>query len=69
MFADSCIKGSADTVVQSTSEAFLVLPYYQRGTLHDYLTVKSFTKAYLPVGDLLRLLQQFSPVKPLKYNF
>jgi len=52
---DSCIKGSADVVVQTTSEAFLVLPYFKRGTLHDYLSLRSLSKNYLDVREVLRL--------------
>ncbi|KAJ8913709.1 hypothetical protein NQ315_007426 [Exocentrus adspersus] len=52
---DSTFKGSADIVVQATSEAFLVLPYYKRGTLHDYLTLRSFNKNYLDIKEVLRI--------------
>lgn len=54
MLSDSSIKGSADSVVDSTSEAFLVLPYFKRGTLHDYLALKSFSKTYLDVREVIR---------------
>ncbi|XP_060533480.1 serine/threonine-protein kinase 16 [Cylas formicarius] len=57
---DSVIKGSADIVVQTTSEAFLVLPYYPRGTLHDYLTIRSFSKKFLEVRDIVRLFLEIS---------
>ncbi|XP_023018676.2 serine/threonine-protein kinase 16 [Leptinotarsa decemlineata] len=52
---DSTFKGSADIVVQATSEAFLVLPYYKRGTLHDYLVLRSFNKNYMDVKDVFRI--------------
>ncbi|CAG9857577.1 unnamed protein product [Phyllotreta striolata] len=39
----------------ATSEAFLVLPYYKRGTLHDYLTLRSFNRNYLNEKDVLRI--------------
>ncbi|KAL1500722.1 hypothetical protein ABEB36_006169 [Hypothenemus hampei] len=52
---DACHKGAADSVIQSTSEAFLVLPYYKRGTLHDYLSLKSFSKTYLEIREIIRL--------------
>lgn len=51
---DSTFKGSADIVVNATSEAFLILPYYRRGTLHDHLTLKSFNKNYLSTKEIIR---------------
>lgn len=33
----------------------MVLPYFKRGTLHDYLTLRSFTKNYLDEKDILRI--------------
>ncbi|CAH0549324.1 unnamed protein product [Brassicogethes aeneus] len=62
---DSTFKGSADIVVQATSEAFLVLPYYRRGTLHDYLALRSFSKKYMDIKDVLRIFCDIS--KALKY--
>lgn len=71
------ILGSADIVVNATSEAYLVLPYYSRGTLHDYLGLKSLSKDYLDVKDVLRMfldicdavkyLHQFTP-EPLAHR-
>jgi len=42
----SDIKGQADIVHNVTSEAFLVLPYFQRGTLADELAKKEKNKDY-----------------------
>lgn len=53
---DSTFKGSADIVVNATSEVYMVLPFYRRGTLHDYLDVRSATKDYLGVSEILRIL-------------
>lgn len=47
--------GSADIVVNATSEVYMVLPYYRRGTLHDYLEIKSFDKNYLDIKEILRI--------------
>lgn len=62
---DSTFKGSADIVVQATSEAFLLLPYYRRGTLHDYLSLRSFSKNYLDPKDILRIF--YDVCHALKY--
>ncbi|CAH1134166.1 unnamed protein product [Ceutorhynchus assimilis] len=66
---DSCIKGSADTVVNSTSEAFLVLPYFKRGTLHDYLALKSVSKTYLDVRDIIRIFYDICQAVKYMHNF
>ncbi|KAF2894083.1 hypothetical protein ILUMI_12093 [Ignelater luminosus] len=52
---DSTFKGSADIVINATSEVYMVLPYYRRGTLHDYLEIRSFTKNYLDIKEILRI--------------
>ncbi|XP_050315866.1 serine/threonine-protein kinase 16-like isoform X2 [Anthonomus grandis grandis] len=62
---DSCMKGSADPVVQSISEAFLLLPYFKRGTLHDYLALRSFSKNYLDTREVIRLFSDIC--QALKY--
>lgn len=66
---DACIKGSADSVVDTTSEAFLVLPYYKRGTLHDHLALKSFAKTYLDVRDIVRYFTGWVLKFNIKNNF
>lgn len=52
---DSTFKGSADIVVNATSEAYILLPYFRRGTLHDYLGLKSLGKDYINVREVLRI--------------
>ncbi|KAF5285464.1 hypothetical protein FQA39_LY16638 [Lamprigera yunnana] len=52
---DSTFKGSADIVVNATSEVYMVLPYYRRGTLHDYLDARSVSKDYLSTTEVLRI--------------
>ncbi|KAI4454530.1 serine/threonine-protein kinase 16 [Holotrichia oblita] len=52
---DSTFKGSADIVVNITSEVYMVLPYYNRGTLHDYLGLKSLSKDYMSTKEILRI--------------
>ncbi|KAF7283636.1 serine/threonine-protein kinase 16 [Rhynchophorus ferrugineus] len=66
---DSCIKGSADLVVQTTSEAYLLLPFYKRGTLHDYLVLKSCTKNYLNVREILRLFSDICEAVRYLHHF
>lgn len=52
---DSYFKGSADIVVNTTSEAFLVLPYYPRGTLHDNLQSRAIEKHHMDVTEIFRI--------------
>lgn len=33
----------------------MVLPYYNRGTLHDYLGLKSLSKDYISTKEVLRI--------------
>ncbi|KAJ8935802.1 hypothetical protein NQ318_023354 [Aromia moschata] len=66
---DSTFKGSADIVVQATSEAYLVLPYYKRGTLHDYLTLRSFNKNHLDVNDILRIFTEICQALKFLHDF
>ncbi|CAH1107541.1 unnamed protein product [Psylliodes chrysocephalus] len=66
---DSTFKGSADIVVHATSEAFLVLPYYKRGTLHDYLTLRSFNKNYLDAKDILRIFSEVCEALKFLHDF
>ncbi|XP_044763717.1 serine/threonine-protein kinase 16 isoform X2 [Coccinella septempunctata] len=66
---DSSFKGTADIVMNATSEAFLVLPYFSLGTLHDYLAVRSFTKNYLDIKDILRLFSEICQGVKYLHNF
>ncbi|ENN77639.1 serine/threonine-protein kinase 16 [Dendroctonus ponderosae] len=66
---DACIKGSADSVVDTTSEAFLVLPYYKRGTLHDHLALKSFAKTYLDVREIIRIFYDICQAVKYMHDF
>ena len=66
---DSTFKGSADIVVNATSEAYLVLPYYRRGTLHDYLTLRSFNRNYLDVKEIIRLLMEICQAVKYLHDF
>ncbi|KAF5284648.1 hypothetical protein FQR65_LT13479 [Abscondita terminalis] len=52
---DSTFKGSADIVVNATSEVYMVLPYYRRGTLYDYLTTHSVNTDYMSVSEIVRI--------------
>nr|CAH7749803.1 unnamed protein product [Callosobruchus chinensis] len=66
---DSTFKGSADIVVQATSEAYLILPYYKRGTLHDYLTLRSFSKHHLDVKDIIRMFVEICEAIKFLHDF
>ncbi|KAG5865233.1 hypothetical protein JTB14_012053 [Gonioctena quinquepunctata] len=66
---ESTFKGSADIVVQATSEAFLVLPYYRRGTLHDYLALRSFNKNHLEVTFVLRIFLDICQALKFLHDF
>lgn len=61
--------GSADIVVQATSEAFLVLPYFKRGTLHDYLTLRSFNKNYMDIKEVLRIFTDICQALKFLHDF
>lgn len=61
--------GSADIVINATSEAFLVLPYFSLGTLHDYLVVRSFSKNYLDIKEILRLFSEICQGVKYLHNF
>ncbi|XP_056634313.1 serine/threonine-protein kinase 16 [Diorhabda sublineata] len=66
---DSTFKGSADIIIHATSEAFLILPYYKRGTLHDYLTLRSFNKSYLDIIDILRIFLEVCEAIKFLHDF
>lgn len=66
--------GSADILVNATSEAHIVLPYYRKGTLHDYLTFGStpldteeILRLFYHICDAVRYLHEFSP-EPLAHR-
>lgn len=61
--------GSADIVVQATSEAFLLLPYFKRGTLHDYLTLRSFNKNHLDIKEVLRIFTDICQALKFLHDF
>lgn len=56
-------------MIQSTSEALLLLPYYKRGTLHDYLTLRSFNKNYMDVKDILRIFSDICEAVKYLHDF
>lgn len=64
----SCL-GSADIVIHATSEALLVLPFFRRGTLHDYLALRSFNHNYLDVKDVLRLFSDICQAIKYLHDF
>lgn len=47
--------GTADIVVNTTSELFMVLPYFRNGTLFDLLMKKAVHNEYLDVREILRM--------------
>ncbi|XP_022908829.1 serine/threonine-protein kinase 16 [Onthophagus taurus] len=55
---DSTFKGSADIVVNVTSVVYMVLPYLKKGSLHDYLGLKSLSKDHVNVKEVLRIFNQ-----------
>lgn len=52
---DYMIKGTADIVINETSDVFIVLPYYKNGSLHDYLQLRSKTKDHVPELHALQI--------------
>ncbi|GLV35955.1 uncharacterized protein CBL_09827 [Carabus blaptoides fortunei] len=52
---DSTFKGTADIVMNATSELYMVLPYFRNGTLHDYLIKKALNNEHIEVRDVLRI--------------
>jgi len=49
------ISGTPDIVHNQTSEVFLVMPLYSRGTLHDELERRKIAQSPLPQGTLLHV--------------
>ncbi|XP_044741228.1 serine/threonine-protein kinase 16 isoform X2 [Chrysoperla carnea] len=68
---DSTFKGSADIVINTISEIFIVLPYFPRGTLANYLEIRGTTNHHLSVNeicttfskicDAVRCMHEFKP--------
>lgn len=52
---DSMFKGSADIVINATSQAYLVLPYYKNGSLHDHLTMRAHRQDYMAESQILHI--------------
>lgn len=61
--------GSADIVVNTTSEALILLPYYRNGTLHDYLGLRSLRKQYLDVKTVLRIFEEICDAIEYLHSF
>lgn len=63
--------------MNATSEVYMVLPYYRKGTLHDYLSIRSLTNSLLQVQEILQMfhhvcdavkyLHEFTP-EPLAHR-
>lgn len=74
---DSMFKGSADIVINATSQVYLILPFYKNGSLHDNLMMRSHKQDYMPETQILniflgicegvRALHEASPV-PLAHR-
>lgn len=52
---DFMFKGSADIVINATSQAYLVLPFYKNGSLHDNLTLRSHKQDYMGQSQILHI--------------
>lgn len=68
---DHLLKGSADIVINTTSQLYIVLPYYKNGSLHDHLHFRSRNNDYMAEGQVLQLflgicegLKAFHEAKP-----
>lgn len=48
-------KGSADIVINTTSQVYLVLPYYKNGSLHDNLMLRSQKQDYMGETQILHI--------------
>lgn len=55
---DSTHKGTADPLVNATSEVLIVLPYYHRGTLANELERRAKTNDYLSATEILNIFLQ-----------
>ncbi|XP_055375092.1 serine/threonine-protein kinase 16 [Condylostylus longicornis] len=52
---DYMLKGTADIVLNTTSQLYIVLPYYKNGSLADSLTARSKTKDYMNESQILNI--------------
>ncbi|XP_058794085.1 serine/threonine-protein kinase 16 isoform X2 [Phymastichus coffea] len=55
---DSAYQGTADPVVNATSEVLLVLPYYHKGTLANELERRHKTHDYMKAVDIINIFLQ-----------
>ena len=46
----------------------MLLTYYKKGTLHDYLGLKSLTKDYLGAGEVLRIFLEICDAVKYLHN-
>lgn len=68
---DHVLKGNADIVINTTSQLFIVLPFYKNGSLHDHLNIRARTHDFMAEGQVLQLfvgicegLKAFHEAKP-----
>lgn len=66
---DSTFKGSADIVVNATSEALLLLPFYKLGTLQDYLGLRAIRKQFMDVQEILRIFSEICSAIEYMHGF
>lgn len=52
---DSVINGSADIVINTTSEVLMVLPYFKNGSLLDHLNLRSRNGDYMQETQVLQI--------------
>ncbi|XP_046742893.1 serine/threonine-protein kinase 16 isoform X1 [Diprion similis] len=74
---DSTHKGTADPVVNATSEVLLILPYYHKGTLanelerrgkaSDYMNPKEILEIFLQICDGVKAFHEAKP-EPLAHR-
>lgn len=68
-YVSAKISGSADIVVNATSEALLVLPFYNMGTLHDYLGLRALRKQFLEAKEVLRIFTEICGAVEYMHGF
>lgn len=52
---DYMFKGTADIVINTTSQVYLVLPYYKNGSLHDALMMRQHKLDYMAEAQILHI--------------
>ncbi|XP_055850748.1 serine/threonine-protein kinase 16 [Episyrphus balteatus] len=52
---DYQLKGSADIVINTTSQLNIVLPYYKHGSLGDHLTMRAKREDHMPEAQILQI--------------